>query len=124
MGLVTLIACTLLTAAALVIGLRGLGCPWRGRGYSQTLIDSWTLGHVGHGIVFYAAWRMVVDAAQVVFLAALLSEVLWELVENTPLVVGWFRRGGERAYRGDSIVNSLGDLAACATGALFVAFLL
>ena len=46
------------------------------------------------------------------FISTLFSAVLWELVENTELVIGWFREnsGPSEEYRGDSRVNVVGDV--------------
>ena len=46
-------------------------------------------------------------------------EVLWEVVENSPFVIGRYREGTAAfGYHGDTVVNSAGDVLACALGFL------
>ncbi len=46
-------------------------------------------------------------------------ETLWEIIENTPLVINNYRKAAlARGYQGDSVANSLGDIAACGLGLL------
>ena len=53
------------------------------------------------------------------FISVLVMEVLWEVVENTNFIIERYRAGTiALGYTGDTILNSFGDLAACAAGAL------
>lgn len=53
------------------------------------------------------------------FLAVLLGHTIWEIVENTPVVIALFSgAAGAPAYAGDSILNALGDTAYAMIGAL------
>ncbi len=86
---------------------------------SQHLIDPYTFTHVLHGVLYYAALRLALGArwpsARV--LLALALEVAWEIVENTPAVIAAYRKSTIAAgYTGDTIANSLGDIAACLLG--------
>ncbi len=57
-----------------------------------------------------AGWR---------FFFAVALESLWEVVENSRYVIQRYRETtAALGYEGDSIVNSLGDVAACAFGFL------
>ena len=46
------------------------------------------------------------------FLAALLDRGRWEVIENTPLVIDRYRETtAALGYTGDSVINSLSDIA-------------
>jgi hypothetical protein len=88
---------------------------------SQMLADWYSLSHIVHGLLFYAAlWlvfrRMPVDWR---FLIALLIEASWEVTENTPMVIDRYRATtAALGYTGDSVVNSLSDVLMMALGFL------
>lgn len=87
---------------------------------SQHLVDAYTLTHVLHGIALYAILWAVAGAKlgqRHRFIIAMAVEAVWEVFENTDLIIGRYREATiSLDYFGDSIVNSLGDLAACAAG--------
>ena len=86
---------------------------------SQQLFDPYTFTHVLHGLIFCGllayllprvpwSWR---------FCLAITGEALWELTENTDFVIRRYREAtAALGYTGDTVVNSLGDIAACALG--------
>lgn len=86
---------------------------------SQHLFDPYSFTHMLHGVLFWAAiaragrprrpeWQLWL---------ALALEALWEVVENTEFVIQRYREATlALGYQGDTIVNSLGDLAACGLG--------
>jgi hypothetical protein len=88
---------------------------------SQMLADWYSLSHVVHGLLFYAAlWllarRWPVDRR---FLTAILIEAAWELTENTPLVIDRYRATtAALGYSGDSVLNSMSDILMMAAGFL------
>ena len=92
---------------------------WSGHN-SQHLVDPYTLTHLLHGVLYYALLRGIVGArwphARV--LIALAVEVTWEIIENSPAVIARYRATAAIGYGGDSIANSLGDIAACLLGYL------
>ena len=86
---------------------------------SQMLADWYSPSHIVHGFLFYgllhlAAPRWPVERR---FLAALVVEAAWELLENTPLIIDRYREATiALGYSGDSILNSLSDIAMMALG--------
>jgi hypothetical protein len=88
---------------------------------SQMLADWYSLSHVVHGLLFYAAMWLVARRSPVQwrFLAALLIEATWEVIENTPLVIDRYRATtAALGYTGDSVINSLSDILMMALGFL------
>lgn len=88
---------------------------------SQHILDPYTFTHLLHGIlefwliglVFWKvplAWRFVI---------AILIESSWEVAENTSYIINRYREETVSLdYFGDSIINSISDIAACAFGFL------
>jgi uncharacterized protein DUF2585 len=86
---------------------------------SQHLTDWYTPSHVIHGIGFYVllwlAARQV--PVRIRFIAAVLMEATWEVIENTPLVIDRYRAATIALdYYGDSVVNSVSDISAMMLG--------
>ena len=80
---------------------------------SQMLADWYSLSHVVHGLLFYAALWLLLRRWPVRhrFLAALAIETAWELIENTPLVINRYRATtAALGYTGDSVINSMSDI--------------
>lgn len=87
---------------------------------SQHLFDPYTFTHLLHGIGFYALlWLLLRRRAGhgVRFAIAIGMEAGWEVIENTKIVIERYRETTiSLGYYGDSIANSLSDIAACAVG--------
>jgi hypothetical protein len=86
---------------------------------SQHLTDWYTFSHVIHGIGFYALLWLGARRTSIGtrFLAAVLLESAWEVLENTPLVIDRYRTATIALdYYGDSVVNSVSDVAAMICG--------
>jgi len=86
---------------------------------SQMLVDWYSLSHVVHGLLFYVALWLVARGCPVEwrFLAALLIEASWEVTENTPFVIDRYRATtAALGYTGDSVINSLSDIAMMTLG--------
>lgn len=127
-----LIACVV-TLMAMLVGLtlegRVLFCgcgswsPWisdvDSRHCSQHLFDAYSASHVLHGVLFFgvlwvlkgswsAGWRLW---------ACIALEAGWEVLENSSMVIDRYRTATiALGYTGDSIVNSLFDVASCVVG--------
>ena len=88
---------------------------------SQMLADWYSLSHVVHGLLFYGGLWLLFRRWSVGqrFLAALLLEASWEVIENTPLVIDRYRETtAALGYSGDSVVNSVSDMLMMAIGFL------
>ena len=83
------------------------------------LSDWYSLSHIVHGLLFYAALWVIMRrwSVQVRFLVALLIESAWEVIENTPFVIDRYRETtAALGYTGDSVINSVSDIAMMALG--------
>jgi hypothetical protein len=88
---------------------------------SQMLADWYSLSHIVHGLLFYALLWLLLRRwpVQWRFLAAMLIEASWELVENTPFVIDRYRETtAALGYSGDSVINSMSDIVMMAIGFL------
>lgn len=86
---------------------------------SQMLADWYSLSHVAHGLIFYAALWLVLRRWPIGqrFLAAVLIEATWEVIENTPFVIDRYREtAAALGYNGDSVVNSMSDILMMCVG--------
>jgi len=99
--------------------------PWVGDAWSsdtsQHLFDPYSFTHVLHGFAFCGLlalllrrtgwrWRLFLAVA---------CEAAWEVIENTEFVINRYREAtAALGYNGDTVVNSLGDVIACAAGFL------
>ena len=92
-----------------------------GQHTSQHLFDPYSFTHVLHGVMFCGllAWAWPRLTAGAALTAAAAAEGFWEIVENSPAIIERYRSETiSRDYTGDTIVNSLGDMAACVLGFL------
>ena len=86
---------------------------------SQMLADWYSPSHIIHGILFYAALWLVARRRPIEwrFVGALAIETAWELAENTPWAIDRYRETTiALGYTGDSILNTLSDIAMMALG--------
>lgn len=98
---------------------------WHGAldaGNSQHIADWYSLSHVIHGFLFFGAgWlllrRWVGHGWWLV--AAVAVEGAWELLENSPAVIQRYREATiALGYSGDSVLNSMADIAWMTVGFL------
>ena len=95
---------------------------------SQHIADWYSFSHIIHGLLFYGAahllwnrWRLFEGApARWALPIAVAVEASWELLENSPMIINRYRAAtASYGYTGDSIVNSLSDIAWMAFGFWF-----
>ena len=94
---------------------------WCSSNTSQQLLDPYSLTHLLHGFLFFwliaLLFRRMPRGWQ--FWLALMLESAWEVFENTNFVINKYRtETAALGYQGDTIVNSLGDLACALIGFL------
>ena len=86
---------------------------------SQMLSDWYSTSHVLHGILFFAFFALILRNLSVErrFLIAVMVEAAWELVENSPVIINRYREATvAMGYSGDSILNSMSDIAMMGVG--------
>lgn len=89
---------------------------------SQQLSDWYSFTHVEHGLIFYFLGRLFLPRLPVSYryLLALVVEVGWEILENSPSFVQLYRQQALAVgYSGDSILNSVADVGFMSIGFLF-----
>lgn len=98
---------------------------WHGEVYSpensQQLSDWYSFSHIIHGLIFYGLYRLFPHRSRLTIglAVATLIEVSWELLENSPIIINRYREATIAiGYTGDSIVNSLSDVAMMMLGFL------
>ncbi|MFN2472852.1 MAG: DUF2585 family protein [Sphingomicrobium sp.] len=92
---------------------------------SQMLADWYSASHIVHGLLFYAFLWLVARRLSYLgpvhrrFLVALAIEAGWEIAENSPWIIERYRSATAAVgYTGDSVLNSLSDMAMMALGFL------
>jgi len=89
---------------------------------SQRVADAYSFSHIIHGILFYAFLWLVARRLPLRyrFIAALIIEAVWEILENSPLVINRYREATiALGYVGDSVLNSV-----CDVGMVIIGFLI
>ncbi|HEY4164036.1 MAG TPA: DUF2585 family protein [Dongiaceae bacterium] len=94
---------------------------------SQQLFDWYTFSHIVHGFLFYGALRLIFRRRLSVWLFLMIAigiEVGWEILENTPWVIGAYRQQAlAQGYVGDSVINSVFDTFSMIAGFTLARFI-
>jgi len=121
----TIVVAAELSMGRLLLGPDGRVGFWEGNIWSseqsQRIADPYSFSHVVHGILFYAALWIVARRAPVRyrFLAAVVLESSWEILENSPIIIDRYRAVTiSLGYVGDSVLNSLSDVMMMSLGFL------
>lgn len=88
---------------------------------SQQISDWYSFSHIIHGFIFYLILWLVFPKMSVWwrFAIAVGIEGVWEIAENTPMVIEAYRQQAlAKGYVGDSILNSLMDTVSMSFGFL------
>lgn len=94
---------------------------WNSSHTSQHFLDPYTFTHILHGVMFFWLASVIFSKFSVSWklFAAICIEAAWEVLENTNFIIEKYRENtASLDYFGDSIINSIGDLLACAAGFL------
>ena len=88
---------------------------------SQHITDWYSFTHVTHGLIFYWLTSLVTKDNRRLFFVALLAAIClegaWEVFENSDFVINRYRTATIALdYYGDSIVNSMSDIACMVAG--------
>ena len=106
-----------LSMGRLLLGPDGHFGWWEGNIWSseqsQRVVDPYSFSHVCHGILFYGVLWLVARRAPLRYryLAAVVIEAVWEVLENSPLIINRYRAVTiSLGYVGDSVLNSISDV--------------
>ena len=121
-------------AAAAILWLMGRPLTYRGglielwgpagAKQSQMLLDWYSASHIVHGFLFYGLLHLLAKRWKPgdKLLAATLIEAAWEIVENSPVIIDRYREATiALGYRGDTVLNSVSDIAMMIAGFLVAA---
>jgi hypothetical protein len=104
---------------------------WHGvvqsNGNSQHITDWYSPSHFTHGLIMYfvawllwTKWKLLGGRpARFALPIAVFVEAAWEVAENSPMIIDRYRAVTVSfGYTGDSVLNSMGDIASMIVGFL------
>jgi hypothetical protein len=85
---------------------------------SQHLADWYSMSHIIHGFIFFGIGYLLrkrfpkLFPLGVIVCLSILVEGAWEVLENSPVIIDRYREATiSYGYEGDSIINSMADIA-------------
>ena len=87
-----------------------------GKYTSQSLFDIYSFTHISHGMIIFYITKLINKKLKLqdkyLFLIVVMIEILWEIIENSQFIINKYRNNSviSRNYKGDSIINSVGDI--------------
>ena len=85
---------------------------------SQHIADWYSMSHIIHGLIFFGIGRLLrkrfpkLLPLGVILCMSILVEGAWEVLENSPVIIDRYREATiSYGYEGDSIINSMADIA-------------
>lgn len=85
---------------------------------SQHLADWYSMSHIIHGFIFFGLGYLLrgrfpkLFPLGVILALSILIEGAWEVLENSPVIIDRYREATiSYGYEGDSIINSMADIA-------------
>lgn len=96
-----------------------VSAAWNSSHTSQHILDPYTLTHLLHGVALMWIISLLLPRLQAEwrFVVAILIECGWEILENSDFIISRYRANtASFDYFGDSVANSVSDIAACAIG--------
>jgi len=96
-----------------------INAAWGSTHTSQHLLDPYVFTHILHGVAFFWIISLLLPKLgnEWRFLIATVAEAGWEILENSNFIIEKYRANtASFDYFGDSIVNSIADVAACGVG--------
>ena len=77
---------------------------------SQSLFDIYSWSHITHGILLYHFFNYLKFPLKQIIILSIISEIIWEYIENTDYIIEKYRSHNFRNYKGDSYINNVGDI--------------
>lgn len=86
---------------------------------NKQIFDVYSFSHIQGGILSFFLLKKILNIRfKIAFILNIVGGIIFEIVENSNFVIKKFRKNYKK-YKGDSIVNIIGDIACNTLGFLF-----